>query len=129
VKRLLFADQAGFDWGLEVRQAAHVLHDVHQDDLNVVRDYFAERLGRSRFEFLRGSFFAAVAQTEEEIRRFQREAEALIEACDLALLASVHRRDGRKWLLVDEPTVTASDEAIEAELAAFLETERDDEAV
>ena len=44
-----------------------------------------------------------------------------------ALIATVYRREERKWLVVEEPLVAASEAEIEAELAAYHQLHLDEE--
>jgi hypothetical protein len=120
----LFPNKPGFDWCLEVRQAAFLLHDEH--DLDVVREHLAGRLGRGRWNFCRGSLFAAVATSEEDIRRLRHETDAFIANRDLVLLTTIHQRveGGGSWRAVEEPSSPVSNDAIEAELAESPRNER-----
>ena len=114
------------NWRLDVRQAAFVQTDAHQDDLYVLHRWFAEWLGGGRLE-LHAFAFHAFAETEREARRFEAAAEAEIAERDLFLVTSLYRRDGptSKWQEVDEAEAPVSDEEVEAELGPFLQDDRE----
>jgi hypothetical protein len=124
----LFPDAPGCDWCLEVRQAARVQTDEHEDDLELLHASFREWVGRARIEYSELSFVAIAAASEEEARRFEREAERLIAEQDLFLITSLHRRDGpeSKWQPVARPEETVSNEEIEAELTPVDERVSDE---
>jgi hypothetical protein len=115
-------------WCLEVRQAARVQTDEHEDDIVRLHDSFREWLGAARIAYYERERVAVVAASEDEARRFEQEAERLISEQDLFLIPSLYRRAGAgsRWERVTHPEDPIPDEVIEAELASFVERAEDE---